>query len=372
MKKIVNFVLLFLFVSFIPVFSLHAQGGISKSVDSFKKDIWRAGVIQVLDEKEEDLPGMGLITLVQTLQIRFLDGEYEGEVVYIESDYIQLEAGDNIFVSRIYLFDGEEHLSIVERDRSFSLMIILLLFVVTISVIGGKKGIRSLISLIGSLLIIVYILIPILVMGYSPLLISIIIATCILFFVILFTYGYNRNSYVVLGGTVGAVIVTGLLAVLVTEITGLTGFASDESVYLNVATGGQLNFVGLLLGAIIIGVLGVLDDVAVTQVSVVNELYKTNKTLTQKELYYKAMNVGKDHVGSMVNTLALAYTGTALPLLLLLSQSQESFLLIVNKEIFTTEIVRTLVGSIGLILTVPITTFLAVYFLTSKNDDTDG
>ena len=109
MKKIVNFVLLFLFLflSFIPVFSIHAQGGFSESIDSFEKDIWRAEVIQVLDEKEEELPGMGVVTLVQTLQVRFLDGVYEGEVLHIQSDYIQLEAGDKIFISRIYLFGGE-------------------------------------------------------------------------------------------------------------------------------------------------------------------------------------------------------------------------------------------------------------------------
>lgn len=133
--------------------------------------------------------------------------------------------------------------------------------------------------------------------------------------------------------------------------------------FLNFNTGGTLDFQGLLLGAIIIGVLGVLDDIAVTQVSVVGELKSANSNLSKKDLYLKAIKVGKDHTSSLVNTLVLAYTSVSLPLLLLISQSDTSILKIINSEVFSTEIVRTIVGSIGLILTVPITTFLAVMFI---------
>ena len=366
MKKIFLSLILALLYFIIPAHTLMAQEEVFHVGDEQEQQVWRAEVVQILDEQEEDLAGMGITTFIQSVQLRFTNGPRIGETVVISNDYIRLEARDDIFVARRFTFEGEEYFSIIERDRSMSLLFIVILFALTIILIGGKKGFRSLLSLVGSLLLIAYVLIPLLVRGYSPLLVSIVIATFILFFVIIFTYGFNKRSYVALGGTVGAVVLTGLLSILATKLTKLSGFASDESVYLNVATGGELNFVGLLLGAIIIGVLGVLDDVAITQVSVVNELYKTDLSLTKKQVYKKALNVGKDHVGSMVNTLALAYTGAALPLLLLLSQSQESFLLIINKEVFTTEIVRTLVGSIGLVLTVPLTTLLAVYFLKNK------
>ncbi len=125
----------------------------------------------------------------------------------------------------------------------------------------------------------------------------------------------------------------------------------------------NIYFAGLLLGGILIGVLGVLDDIAITQAAVVSELYGSAKHLSKKEIYMSALRVGKEHVGALVNTLALAYTGASLPLLLLFSTADASTSSIINQEIFATEIIRTIVGSIGLILTVPITTLLAVYFL---------
>lgn len=147
----------------------------------------------------------------------------------------------------------------------------------------------------------------------------------------------------------------------------LSGFGSDEAVYLNFNTHGSLDFAGLLLGGIIIGTLGVLDDIAITQTAVVRELLHTDGNLTKKDIYRKALNVGREHVGALVNTLALAYTGASLPLVLLLSQSTMPALFLINSEVFATEIIRTVVGSIGLIMTVPITTALAVLYL-SKSD----
>jgi uncharacterized membrane protein len=160
-----------------------------------------------------------------------------------------------------------------------------------------------------------------------------------------------------------AVFITSLLATWAVYITKLSGFSEEASVYLNFNTGGNLNFSGLLLGAIIIGVLGVLDDIAVTQSAVVTELFDSNKNISRHEVYRRAMRVGKEHVGALVNTLVLAYTGTALPLLLLFSIYEYKFTTVINMEIFATEIIRTIIGSIGLVLTVPIVTLLAVVYL---------
>jgi uncharacterized membrane protein len=160
-----------------------------------------------------------------------------------------------------------------------------------------------------------------------------------------------------------AVFITSVLAIVAVLQTSLTGFVSDESVFLNFATSGTLDFTGLLLGAIIIGVLGVLDDIAVTQAAVVTELYQSNKDLTARMVYQKAIRVGREHVGALVNTLVLAYVGASLPLLMYFHLSPLNFWSLVNSELFATEIIRAIVGSIGLILTVPIVTGLAVYFL---------
>ena len=147
----------------------------------------------------------------------------------------------------------------------------------------------------------------------------------------------------------------------------LTGFSTDAAVYLNFSTGGKLDIAGLLLGSIIIGLLGVLDDVSITQASVVQELRGANQALGARELYRRAIRVGRDHVGSLVNTLALAYVGAALPLVLLFARSDASFLASINQEVIAVEIVRIVIGSIGLVLAVPFTTAVAAWYFSSRD-----
>ena len=149
------------------------------------------------------------------------------------------------------------------------------------------------------------------------------------------------------------------MANIFVEAAKLTGFASEEAGFLQVAKQGAMNMKGLLLAGIIIGVLGVLDDITISQSAIVFQLKEANEKLKFNELYKRAMNVGQDHISSMVNTLVLVYTGAALPLLLLFIDNPHPFSEIVNYEIIADEIVRTLVGSIGLILAVPITTVIA-------------
>lgn len=199
--------------------------------------------------------------------------------------------------------------------------------------------------------------------GWHPLLISTLVASGILFAAIFFTHGFNRESYVAYAGTMIAVVITSLFAVFSVYLSDLSGFADEAAVYLNFNTQGSLDFTALLLGAIIIGVLGVLDDIAVTQAAVVTELYRSNPELGKLEVYKRALRVGREHVGALVNTLVLAYAGASLPLLLHFYIASSSITMSINNELFATEIVRTIVGSIGLILTVPIVTALAATYL---------
>jgi uncharacterized membrane protein len=300
----------------------------------------------------------------QTIRAEILDGEQKGKTVTIYNDFLELQVSEKFYVRHTTdaLFDTESY-AVHDIDRLNVLLWFVILFVVVVLFFSGKQGFRSIISLVGSLFIIMYVLVPSLLKGYPPMLTSIVIAVAILFLAIYVTHGFNKQSTVAFTGTVLAVILTGVLAYLGVTLAHLTGFASDEAVYLNLNTRGMLDFSGLLLGGIMIGVLGVLDDIAITQVAVVSEFYKTNPELSRKEVYIKAIRIGKEHVGALVNTLALAYTGASLPLLLLFSNSTSPASIIINQEIFATEIIRTIVGSIGLILTVPITTLLAIYIL---------
>ena len=340
----------------IPVFA-HAQ-----VLHQDIQGVWRAQVVAVLESDTVRVPGTDVESAVQTLRVELLSGERVGEEIEFVNDFIQLDEGDTFFLNYLVTVNGDEFYSVREVDRRGAMALLFALFVAVIVGFGGWQGVRSLLSLAGSLLVIAYVLVPQLVAGVSPVPLSIAVAGLVLFFAIFFTHGFNIRSAIAYAGTMTAVFLTGLLAFFTITGADLTGFSSDATVYLNLSTGGELDFVGLLLAAVIIGALGVLDDIAVTQVAVVRELVDI-RTLGKWEIYHKAMRVGREHVGALVNTLVLAYTGAALPLLLFFSVSDTSVLTIINREIFATEIIRSLIGSIGLILAVPITTLLAVVIL---------
>lgn len=357
---------------FITQNTAHAQATVIQD----KTQVIQAKVLEVTKQEERDVPGTDIQVIYQTIKVEILEGDQKGKVITVENDFLTLEKGDRFFLFHsIDGMDGREVYSVRDIDRRGAILGFILLFVAVIIAFSGKQGIRSILSLAGSFFVILYVLVPGLVQGYPPVLTSIAIAAVILFLAIFFTHGFNKESSVAFAGTVIAVILTGLLAYLGVMFTRLTGFTTDEAVYLNFNTRGTLDFEGLLLGGIMIGVLGVLDDIAVTQAAVVSELYNSAAHLSKKEIYKKAIRVGKEHVGALVNTLALAYTGASLPLLLLFSTGDSSVASIINQEIFATEIIRTIVGSIGLIMTVPITTLLAIYFLKvykGKNSDAGG
>lgn len=324
---------------------------------------WRGKVLQVISSEIKEIPGTEAKHLFQAIEAEILDGPQVGKVVRIENDYLKLDKGDRFYFNYNVDRDGTERYGIINIDRRGSLAILLLLFVGTIILFGRWQGVRSLLALAGSFFVIFYVLMPGLLNGWNPLLASFLVASGILFGAIFFTHGFNRESVVAFSGTMIAVFLTGLFAIVAVKMTSLSGFSADESMYLNLNTNGTLDFTGLLLGAIIVGVLGVLDDIAVTQAAVVSELYDSNPQMSKAEAYARALRIGREHVGALVNTLVLAYTGASLPILLYFQVSKMSFNSAVNLEIFATEIVRAIVGSIGLILTVPIVTLLAVFYL---------
>jgi len=364
MKKIS--LLLISLVAVISVF-FPIKAVLAQELHQDLQGVWRSKVLKIITEEKKLIPGTETETIVQTLEAEILEGERESQTVTITNDYLPLEIGDYFFMNYLITIDGQEIYSVRDIDRRSSLIFFSLLFVAVIIYFGRWQGLRSIMSLFGTFLVIIYVLLPLLLKGYPPVLTSSLIAAAILFIAIFLTHGFNRESGVAFSGTVIAVILTGILAWLATGMTRLTGFGNEEAVYLNFATLGNLNFSGLLLGGIIVGVLGVLDDIAITQVAVVRELKESVHSLSKREIYHKAMKIGREHAGALVNTLALAYAGATLPLLLLFSVSQIEFGMILNQEVVATEIIRTIIGSIGLILTIPITTALAVYFLGSRH-----
>ena len=350
------FILITLALAVIPIVS-QAQND-----DGLPQGVWRAEVVHVSEERQVVVPGTSTETQVQTLQVKILEGDREGQLVVMENDFIMMQEGQKFFMNYLIAPDGAELYSVRELDRRFPLALLTGLFMGVVLLFGRAQGLRSLVSLAGSFLVILYVLLPLLLQGFNPVLVSVVIGALILFVAIFFTHGFSMRSGIAFSGTVLSIGLTGILATVAIDALSLSGFFSDETVYLNFSTNGLLDFKGLLLGGMIIGVLGVLDDIAITQVAVVAELKQAIPSITKRELYTKALRVGREHVSALVNTIVLAYAGVSLPLLLWFAGSETSFSMIINNEIFATEIARTIVGSIGLILTVPITTILAAWF----------
>jgi uncharacterized membrane protein len=326
----------------------------------------KAKVLEIVEQSDRQILGTDATTTVQTLRVELLEGAKTGQVMSLDNDIMVLDAGDVIFVNRLVAIDETEYLTFKDIERRPQLFWMLILMVGLVIAFSGWQGMRALLSLGLSILAILFLLVPALLAGYEPALVSLGIAGVILAASLFLTHGFNPRVTIAFAGTFGAVGVTCLLAWVSVDWLRLTGFGSDAAVYLNFSTGGTLDIAGLLLGSIIIGLLGVLDDVSITQASVVQELRKANPNFTHFELYKRAINVGRDHVGSLVNTLALAYLGTALPLVMFYARANADFWQSVNQEVIAAEILRIIIGSIGLILAVPFTTIVAAWYFGNR------
>lgn len=323
---------------------------------------FRACVLEVLHQEQRTILGTGTPATVQSLKVEILSGERLGEVLTVENDYQPLAAGDKFFL--LHTRDGvykTESYTVSDPYRVPTLAWLFALFVTCTALFGGLQGLRGLLSLLLGLIGIVYILIPAVLAGYSPLLVSIAVASLIVVFGSYITHGITWTTTAAVLGMVVAVLLAGCLASVVVMSAKLTGFESDEAIYLNFGTSGSIDFAGLFLGGIIIGLLGVLYDAAIGQAVAVEELKRAGPHLSSGHIFFRALRIGREHIGALVNTLAIAYVGASLPVLLLVHASGADLGIMINREIFAAEIVRALVGSIGIILAVPITTAIAMY-----------
>jgi uncharacterized membrane protein len=248
--------------------------------------------------------------------------------------------------------------SISDFERRTPLLVLALIFAAIVLVFGRLRGALSLVGLAISLAIVLLFIVPAILDGKAPLAVALVGSLAVALTTILLAHGRGPKSIAALLGTAGSLALTAALAVLFVNLTHLTGLSSEEAVILQLNTG-EVSFEGLLLAGMIIAALGVLDDVTISQSSTVMALRAANPSLGFRELFVRAMNVGRDHVSATVNTLVLAYVGASLPILLLFSSGELGFTEVANLELVAKEIVGTLVGSIGLIAAVPITTALA-------------
>ncbi|MBN1325709.1 YibE/F family protein [Candidatus Falkowbacteria bacterium] len=359
------FIILLFSFFILPLFCL-AQSDISAGGEVFK-----AKVLEITDQRElirED----GSINIQQNIKLIGLSGSYKHKEILIEgiSDIEVISAntykkGDKVFVTYDKDAEGNDYFFITDYVRSSYLFYLSLIFALVILFVGKKRGLKALISLILSFIIIIKFIVPQILAGQNPLLISVAGCFIILALIIYVTEGFNRKSHLALLSVFFSLLITIILSCLFTNLSRLTGLANEDAMFLIGATTMAIDFKGLLLAGILIGTIGVLDDIIIAQIEAVRQIREANPSLVKKKIFSMAYEIGNTHLGAIVNTLFLTYAGVSLPLLLLFSLHQEPFLTfsqVINNELIATEIVRALVGSIGVALSLPIATFFGVYF----------
>jgi uncharacterized membrane protein len=337
------------------------------TMSAFGSGIARAQVTEIIEDGEIDLGGT--VQRYQVARVELLEGEYRGIVMEMDygrrgilSNAVYLRPGDTVLVTIGSTPDGILTVYFADFERASSLLWLTLIFIIVILIMSRWKGLRSLLSMAFSLLVIIGYIITHILAGEDPLWVSIIGSVILLGVTLYLTYGWNLKTHAAVVSMMFVLLITGTLAGLFVSFARLTGSGDENALFLIQMLNAQINLRGLLLGGMIIGALGVLDDLVTTQASAVFELHHANESLGFRELFRAAMRIGQDHVAATVNTLVLAYAGAALPMLLMFSLGRGNYGFLVNFEFIAEEIVRTLVGSLGLVTAVPLTTAIAIMF----------
>jgi len=361
MLKLLFFIVLLFSLVPLPVFAQNA---------SYSQGFQKAKVISIDKEGLKEVGGRK--NPFQQLTLELISGEGKGSKITIEhgggvviAASQKVRIGETLIVTKITQGNKSTY-SVIDRYRLPSLLTITLIFFLIITLLTGKKGLGSIAGLIVSLLIIVLFIVPQILAGNDPLIVSIIGSLAIMLITLYLAHGFTSRTTIAVVATFLSLVLTGIIAVIAVSVSKLSGLGSEDAYNLLMNTGKTINVQGLLLGGIIIGSLGVLDDTTTTQSTTVAELAHANPVYSMRQLFTSGMVIGKEHIASLVNTLVLAYAGAAIGIFIFiiisLQTHSQPWWVIFNSEIIAEEIVRTLAGSMGLVLAVPITTLLAAFF----------
>lgn len=328
-------------------------------------------VTEIVEEGSDEESGQEY----QLLKMTVLSGDRAGEEIEITNDALldvkddkMVEVGEKVILNRNATYPDAPFV-ITEKYRLEALILIALLFVLFVIASSGYKGLGSVLGLIFTIFVLIKFVVPQILEGRNPLLICIIGALFITTVSIYLAHGFSRRTSLAVLSTLITVTVSAVLAVLFVDMTKLFGLGSEESYFLKFAQGETIDLRGLLLGGIVFGALGVLDDVTTSQTAAINEIKNADPSLGFGELYKRGLAVGREHIASLINTLALAYIGSSFPVLLLFTLNKfEPIWTSLNDEFIAEEIVRTLIGSTALVFAVPISTFIAAKYLKAEKE----
>ena len=326
-----------------------------------------AKVVQVL--KSNDTIVDNVPNTVQLLEVRIVDGENVNDIVNAESDNSfvagqrRYVAGDDVFLVTKTSTSGKVTFAVYDYNRLSPLFWLFILFVVLTVLIARKRGVASFIGMACSFLIIFYFVLPQILAGTEAFCAAIIAALVIVPLTFYLAHGVNWKTSSAIIGTMLTLVIVGVVAGISVEASHLTGTGSDEVNVLSQEKPDLINVKDLLMAGIIIGLLGILNDITISQAAIVYKLKEVSPEMKFGRLFSKAMEVGHDHIASVVNTLVLVYAGAALPVLLLFLNNPVPLREILNEEFMAEEILRTLVASIGIVVAVPLTTLITAWMV---------
>lgn len=288
-----------------------------------------------------------------------------------QKSYPNFEKGDKIVVSyrNDKLMDVASHYTYADKDRRVLMFVLIALFVFAVFLFGYWRGLLAVVGLFFSLIVIVVYILPALLSGENGLIVALAGGTAVAFVALYLAHGFNSSTHIAFLSSIGTVFFIAFLAQLFFTLGDFTGFISEEANYLGVA-GVDIDMRGLLVAGVILASLGALDDMTVTQVSAVSEMHMARPDYKFVHLWKSALRIGRDHVASTVNTLALAYVGSSIAVMLIFVISELSSGWIINSEAIAADIVGALVGSIGLIISVPLSTAIAAYVVHHSGETT--
>lgn len=309
----------------------------------------------------------------QIVTIRLLSGPERGDTIQILHTLtghpyfdLRVQPGDRVILETDHSGDEAEYF-LTDFSRRNPLMIITILFILAVVVIGGVQGIKAILSLVGMGFVIIKMILPLVFKGYNPIIVTVGLSSILTMLFVFFIAGRSKKALAAICGTVGGLIVAGILALVVGKASYLTGLSSEEAQMLQYIES-SIDFQGLLFSGIIIGALGAILDVGISISSSMEQIKAADPTTDFKTLFTRGILVGRDMIATMSNTLILAYVGSSLPLLLLFQASQSSWGEVLNMDLVASEVVRSMAGSIGLTLAIPITAFIsALLFVESEH-----
>jgi len=328
---------------------------------------FRGKVVEIIGERVGEVVGSPQLQQIVLVEIPTAGGSRERvraefSAVVAGGAGQALRPGDAVIVVKSP--PPDQTYFVADRDRSRPLALIAAVFVALAVLLGRLRGVTSLVGLGITVVVLAEFVVPGILSGASPLLVSVLGALVIAVASIYLAHGFSRRTSIAVASTLITLTLSAFLAAAAVSVARLFGSGTEEAFYLQLGLLKQVNLRGLLLGGIILGAVGVLDDITTGQAAAVDEIHKANPALPVRELYRRGRSVGTEHITSLVNTLFLAYAGASLPLFILFTiNTYQPLWVTLSSEFVAEEIVRTLVGSIALILAVPITTQMAAYVL---------